>query len=272
VPATQVTFPHAGPERSIGARGDDPSPMNATDWGEREIRRRPSSTGAVNGGLAFQELFPRGPLRQTAFRLECWRPAAGLGVAKRAPNLCSGDVGGIVTDTDGVQDSRDAGFSIAEAGDSDVAAIASFLWAAWHTSGLDAPGWAGASEDVLTELTAPDAIQARIGGPNRRLFLAWANGRVVGFAATRTEHGDSAELAGVIVLEDMLGHGIGTSLLEAAVRSATQAGFRSLLVRTEVTNERALRFYRSRGFTDSRTVVEDVEGTPMRLVQLTRTL
>jgi GNAT superfamily N-acetyltransferase len=175
-------------------------------------------------------------------------------------------------DTDGVQDDRGAGFSVAEASDSDVAAIAAFFWAAWRTSGPNAAGWAGASEGVIAELTAPDAIQARIGGPDRRMFLAWADDRVVGFAATRTEHEDCAELAGIIVREDMLGCGIGTPLLEAAVQSATQAGLRRLLVRTEVTNERALQFYRSRGFTDSRIVVEDVEGAPMKLVELVRTL
>jgi GNAT superfamily N-acetyltransferase len=175
-------------------------------------------------------------------------------------------------DTDGVQDGRGAGFRIAEASDSDVAAIAAFFWAAWRTSGPNAPGWAGASEDVIAELTAPDAIRARIGGPDRRMFLAWADDRVVGFAATRAEHEECAELAGIIVLEDMLGHGIGTPLLEAAVQSATRAGLRRLLVRTEVTNERALRFYRSRGFADSQMIVENVEGARLELVELVRTL
>jgi len=161
---------------------------------------------------------------------------------------------------------------VTEAGSEDVAAIASFFWAAWRTSGPDAPGWAGASEEVIAELTTSEAIQARVGGPDRRMFLAWEESRVVGFAATRTEDEETVELVGIIVLQDMLGHGIGTPLLEGAVQSATETGFRRLSVKTEATNERALGFYRSRGFTDSRVLVEDVEGTSMELAELIRTL
>jgi len=164
------------------------------------------------------------------------------------------------------------GIRVVEAGGADVAAIASFFWAAWRTSGPDAPGWAGASEDVIAELTTPEAIWARIGGPERRMFLAWDESRVVAFAATRSEDEETVELVGIIVLQDMLGHGIGTPLLQSAVEWAAEAGFRRMLVKTEATNERALGFYRSRGFTDSRMLVEDVEGAPIELSELTRTL
>ena len=161
---------------------------------------------------------------------------------------------------------------VAEASGADVGAIASFFWEAWRSSGPDAPGWAGSSEEVIAELTTPEAIHERIGGPERRMFLAWDQNRVVAFAATRSEDEETVELVGIIVLQDMLGHGIGTPLLESAVQWAIETGFQRMSVKTETTNERALGFYRSRGFVDSRMLVEDVEGTAMELSELIRTL
>jgi len=175
-------------------------------------------------------------------------------------------------DANGVTGTESERISVAEARDADTAAIAMFLWEAWRSSGPNALGWAGASEEVIAELTAPDAIRARIGGPDRRMFLAWEGDRVVGFSATLVVDGETVELVGIIVLQSMLGRGVGTPLLEAAVRSVDEAGFRRVLVKTEATNERALGFYRSRGFSDSRIVIEDVEGTPMELAELIRTL
>ncbi|NQV07892.1 GNAT family N-acetyltransferase [bacterium] len=164
------------------------------------------------------------------------------------------------------------GIRVTEAGDGHVDAIASFFWEAWRSSGPDAPGWAGASEEVIAELTTSEAIRERIGGPERRMFLAWEGNRVVAFAATRSEDAEAVELVGIIVLQDMMGHGIETPLLESAARWAVEAGFRRMSVKTEATNDRALGFYRSRGFIDSRMLVEDVEGTAMELSELIRTL
>jgi len=125
---------------------------------------------------------------------------------------------------------------VAEANGADVESIASFFWEAWSSSGPDAPGWAGASEEVIAELTTPEAIRERIGGPERRMFLAWDENRVVAFAATRSEDEKTVELVGIIVLQDMLGHGIGTPPLESAVQWATEAGFERMSVKTEANN------------------------------------
>ncbi len=62
---------------------------------------------------------------------------------------------------------------VTEATQDDVAAFAAFFWEAWREAGPDAPGFAGATDDVITELTTPEAIRQRIGGPERRMFLAW---------------------------------------------------------------------------------------------------
>jgi ribosomal protein S18 acetylase RimI-like enzyme len=104
------------------------------------------------------------------------------------------------------------------------------------------------------------------------MFIALQSGRVVGMAATRVLDVTTVELAGITVLQTLLGRGIGTPLLEAAIRSADESGFERMVVKTKADNERALAFYRNRGFVATRTFVEDVEGVPIELTALTRTL
>ena len=163
--------------------------------------------------------------------------------------------------------------TITEATTADIDTIAEFFWAAWRSTGPEAPGWAGASEEVMAEITDPNLIRSRIGGPDRRMFLAWVEDRVVGFAATRVlEAADTVELAGIVVLEEMAGRGIGTPLVDAAAAAAARAGAGEMLVKTETTNERALGFYRSRGFVDRGTSVEHVEGTSVEVAELVRAL
>jgi hypothetical protein len=74
---------------------------------------------------------------------------------------------------------------VREAFEVDVDAFAEFFVAAWRQSGPDAPGFVGATDEVIAELTTRDAVRERIGGPDRRMFLAWADDCVVGFAATK---------------------------------------------------------------------------------------
>ncbi len=80
------------------------------------------------------------------------------------------------------------------------------------------------------------------------------------------------ELAGIVVLEEMAGRGIGTPLVDAAAEVATAGGPEEMLVKTETTNERALGFYRSRGFSDLRTSAEEVEGITVEVAELVRRL
>jgi GNAT superfamily N-acetyltransferase len=177
-----------------------------------------------------------------------------------------------VSDEQPIGDAGDDAVRVAEAAAADAAAISAFFWDAWRLAGPEAPGWAGASEEAIAELTAPEAILARIGGPERRMFLAWVGERVVGFAATRVHDQEHVELAGIVVSGDALGRGTGSLLLGAVVQWAQGEGFRRLSVKTEATNQRALGFYRSHGFADIRPVVEDVEGNPIELVELERRL
>lgn len=155
-----------------------------------------------------------------------------------------------------------AALRFTEATPSDIPAIGDFFWAMWHEAGPEAPGFSGATEDVIAEIAHPDAIAVRIGGPDRRMFLAYQDEVVVGFAATRAEDAVTVELAGIVVLQSMIGRGIGSPLVAISVASAREQGFERMTVSTEVDNQRAIDFYRGRGFTpigESITVVEDTE-------------
>jgi ribosomal protein S18 acetylase RimI-like enzyme len=161
---------------------------------------------------------------------------------------------------------------IIEATESEIPAIGSFFLEMWKQSGPDAPGFTGATEEVIAEIARPDAILARIAGPERRMFLARSGGAVVGFAATRFIDDAQIELAGVIVLQTMIGRGVGTPLVEAAVESARSHGHKLMRVSTETGNTRALQFYQSRGFEICGESSENVEGTTVPVVELERPL
>jgi len=157
-----------------------------------------------------------------------------------------------------------------EATESHLPAIAAFFREAWGMTGPDAPGWAGADEEVIDDLTRPSVLRERIGGPERRMFLAVEADRVVAFAATRWSGTGPAELAGIVVLQEMVGRGIGTPLLGLALERLQAEGATTVFVRTEADNERALGFYRARGFGSERHVIEHVEGAALELTELSR--
>ncbi|HEX9978294.1 MAG TPA: GNAT family N-acetyltransferase [Acidimicrobiia bacterium] len=160
--------------------------------------------------------------------------------------------------------------AIAEATADDVDDLRAFFWEAWAQAGPDAPGWAGADDEVMGELTAPDAILERLGGPDRRMFLARREGRVAGFAATRRIDPATVELAGVIVLQSLIGRGVGGGLVDAAIAGAVGDGYRQMVVRTEADNDRARAFYRRHGFVEGAGPVDSVEGVEAVLVELRR--
>ena len=158
--------------------------------------------------------------------------------------------------------------AVREATAEDVAAIADFLHEAWRQAGPGAPGFAGATEDVIVEIAAPEAIRARIGGPGRSMFLAWHDDRVVGFAATRRLTAAAIELAGAVVLQSLIGGGVGSALVQAAVESARTRGFRKMTVSTEIDNERALRFYEKCGFIVVGKSTTDAAGSDIEIWNL----
>ncbi len=161
---------------------------------------------------------------------------------------------------------------VGEATEDDISAFATFFWQAWEQAGPEAEGFVGASDQVISELTAPEVVRERIGGPDRRMFLAWDRERVVGFAATKRVDAKTVELAGIIVLESSSGRGVGSRLVEAAIRRAQAEGYLGMVVRTEITNQRARAFYETRGFTVDGSTFESVEGEMVEVWELTRTV
>ncbi len=159
-----------------------------------------------------------------------------------------------------------------EASEADIDAFTEFFKAAWQQSGPDAPGFAGATDEVIAELTTRDAIRERIGGPDRRMFLAWEDERVVGFAATKRIDIDTVELAGIIVLPSYAGRGVGTELVHEALRATKDESYRSMIVRTETTNDSARAFYEARGFVLKRITIEHVDAISVEVWELSRDL
>ena len=157
---------------------------------------------------------------------------------------------------------------VREATTDDVAAIGDFFHEAWRQAGPEAPGFAGATEEVIDEIAAPETITARLGGPVRRMFVAYQDTKVVGFAATRRLTGEAIELAGVVVLQSLVGGGVGSALFQSSVESARQHQFRRMTVSTETDNERALRFYERCGFTVTGKSAADAAGTDIEVWNL----
>jgi ribosomal protein S18 acetylase RimI-like enzyme len=161
---------------------------------------------------------------------------------------------------------------VREASEVDVDAFAEFFVAAWRQSGPDAPGFVGATDEVIAELTTRDAVRERIGGPDRRMFLAWADDCVVGFPATKRINVDTVELAGIIVLPSYAGRGVGTELVDEALLGMRGDLYRSMIVRTETTNDLARAFYEARGFLLERVTVENVDDISVDVWELSRDL
>ena len=161
-----------------------------------------------------------------------------------------------------------SGVVIREATAANIAVISDFFHEAWRQAGPQAPGFAGATEEVIAEIAAPEAIEARLGGPERRMFIAWADGRVVGFAATCRLTREVIELAGAAVLQSQIGGGVGSALLQAAVESGRQHEFCRMTVSTETDNERARRFYERFGFSVVGTSTTDAADSEIELCNL----
>lgn len=162
--------------------------------------------------------------------------------------------------------------AITEADESDIEAISSFFWEAWHQAGPGSPGFAGATEDVISEIADPRMIRSRIGGPDRRMYIARVGDRVVGFASTKVQDRATVELSGVVVLEDMSGGGVGSLLVEAAIDASRTERFDTMTVTTETSNDRALTFYKRHGFAVIGTSTETVEQAAVEVFTLSLAL
>jgi ribosomal protein S18 acetylase RimI-like enzyme len=163
-------------------------------------------------------------------------------------------------------------FEVRRAHPPDAVAFAEFMRAAWREAGPDAPGFTGATDAVIDEITQTDAVVERMTGSGRTMHLAWHVDRVVGFSAMRRIDDDRTELAGIIVSRDCAGRGVGRSLVAASLEDAASEGFSTAIVRTECDNDAAQAFYERLGFSDPVITVEWVGDVPVEVVELSRAL
>ncbi|NWG10554.1 GNAT family N-acetyltransferase [Candidatus Bathyarchaeota archaeon] len=150
----------------------------------------------------------------------------------------------------------------------DIPRLRAFILEAWRLAGPSALGWTGATDENISEIASENYLQGFIGNADLKVFISKIRENVVGFCALRKIDDRSVELAGIVVRQDQLGRGVGTDLFEAAKKQAVRSGFATMLVKTESINDRALSFYRSKGFVEGEHVVEEIRGIYVNLTVL----
>jgi ribosomal protein S18 acetylase RimI-like enzyme len=126
----------------------------------------------------------------------------------------------------------------------------------------------GASEDTLREISAEKYLKTVISNPKMRFFSSEEHGEITGFAVNRVQDDSTMELAGIIVREDLLSQRIGSFRLSKCVEFARETGFTNMVVKIEMSNERALNFYVKKGFVQVGDTVETVEDSKVELATL----
>jgi ribosomal protein S18 acetylase RimI-like enzyme len=149
-----------------------------------------------------------------------------------------------------------------------IRALGKFVLDAWKRAGPQALGWTGATEDTIHEISSEEYLKGLVSDPKLQFYVSEDNGEITGFAATKVQDGSTMELAGIVVRDDLLGKGIGSLLISKCIDSARDAGFTSMVVKTESSNERAISFYMKRGFVRIGNVVETVENSKVDLAML----
>jgi len=109
---------------------------------------------------------------------------------------------------------------VSELAAGDIPQLRLFFLEAWRLAGPSALGWTGATDENIEEISSASFLQGFIGNPNLKVFISKKGEEVVGFCAIRKIDDRSVELAGIIVRQDQIGKGIGTSLFDMAKKEA----------------------------------------------------
>lgn len=147
----------------------------------------------------------------------------------------------------------------------DVSKLSAFLIEAWKEAGPGALGFTGATDEAIREIASEEFLRKRLTSPTVHMVVAEEGERIIGFSSIRRVEEREAELSGIAVLESATGRGIGTRLLRKSLEAAKKRGFKTVFVKTEVVNERAIGFYKKAGFTESGKTVEKVGRTKVAL-------
>jgi ribosomal protein S18 acetylase RimI-like enzyme len=147
----------------------------------------------------------------------------------------------------------------------DVSKLSAFLTEAWKEAGPGALGFTGATDEAIREIASEEFLRKRLASPTVHMVVAEEGERIIGFSSIRRVEERAAELSGIMVLESATGRGIGTRLLRKSLEAARKRGFRTVSVKTEVVNDRAIGFYKKAGFTESGKTAEKVGRTKVAL-------
>lgn len=139
---------------------------------------------------------------------------------------------------------------------------------AWKRAGPQALGWTGATEDTIHEISSEKYLIELASDSRLKFFVSEENGEITGLAVNRVKDDSTMELAGIIVRDDLLGRGIGSLLISRCIDSARDAGFASMVVKTEMSNDRAISFYMKRGFVRIGNALETVGNSKIDLAML----
>ena len=154
----------------------------------------------------------------------------------------------------------------------DAKTLGEFFKRAWNEAGPGALGFTGATEGAIKEISSEKFLAARLASPNVKMLVATEGGEVMGFASLRAEGARSAELSGIVVLQAASGRGVGARLIRKSFAMAKRLWFRTISVRTEFFNKRAIGFYKKNGFTESGRTTEKVGRTMAQLQILQKVL
>jgi len=146
------------------------------------------------------------------------------------------------------------------------------LTSAWKEVGPGALGFTGATDDAIREISTEEFLTRRIASDRVKILVAEVEGSIVGFAGLRTEGPQTVELSGIVVLRSASGAGIGTRLIRKSFALAERLGFKTMTVRTEIFNQRAIAFYRKNGFTETARETEKVGRTRVTVQVLRKML
>jgi ribosomal protein S18 acetylase RimI-like enzyme len=148
-----------------------------------------------------------------------------------------------------------------------IRALGRFMLDAWKRAGPQALGWTGANDNTIREISSENYLTALVSNPKLKFFLSMENDKITGFAVNRLVDSSTMELAGIIVRNDLLGKGVGSHLISECITYARNAGFAKMMVKTEASNDRAIKFYTSKGFVRSGNVVETVQNSEVELAE-----
>ena len=111
-------------------------------------------------------------------------------------------------------------------------------------------------------------MKSLIEDKDTKIIICMRDDDIVGFCTNRRIDEQTVELAGIIVLQELTGRGIGSMLFEKAKSKAISDNFCFMTVKTEAYNGRAISFYTKKGFKKIDEIEEDVLGTKMRIANL----